>query len=84
VIEIGYFFSSLVLARTLQVLKERWLIKKGNDSAGTGLVTWNGGVKLTALVKRLLLADVRLSRFLRQAGITLPGLSNYAICRKSV
>ena len=83
VIEIGYFFSSLVLARTLQVLKERWLIKKENDSAGTGLVTWNGGVKLTALVKRLLLADVRLSRFLRQAGITLPGLSNYAICRKS-
>ena len=43
VIEVGYFFSSLVLARTLQVLKERWLFRKANDSATTGLVTWNGG-----------------------------------------
>ncbi len=84
VIEVGYFFSSLVLARTLQVLKERWLFRKANDSATTGLVTWNGGPTLTALIKQLLLADVRLSRLFRQIGITLPGLSNYAICRKSV
>ena len=84
VIEIGYLFSSLVLVRTFQVLKERWLTGEPQDSATTGLVTWDGGVTLTALIKRLLLADVHLSRLLRQIGITLPGLSNYAICRKSV
>jgi trans-aconitate methyltransferase len=83
VIEIGYFFSTLVLARAVQTIKERWLITPANDSATTGLVTWNRGKPLTALVKGLLLADVRLSRLLRQIGITLPGLSNYAICRKS-
>jgi SAM-dependent methyltransferase len=82
--EIGYLFSSLVVARTVQIVKERWLSRQGGDSATSDLAAWNGGATLTALIKRLLLADVRVSRLLRQIGITMPGLSNYAICRKSV
>ncbi len=83
VLDIGYFFSSLVLARTVQVIKERWMNRQRDGSAPTGLVTWKGGIILTALLKRLLLVDARLSHYLQQIGITLPGLSNYAICRKS-
>lgn len=79
VLDIGYFFASLIVARAVQVLKERGLNARKDT---TGLVTWNGSATLTAVIKRLLLADVHLSSFLRRISITMPGLSNYAICRK--
>lgn len=82
VLDIGYFFSSLVLARTVQVVKERGLNRR-NDAGTTGLVTWNGSATLSEVIKQVLVADVRFSGLLRRIGITLPGLSNYAICRKS-
>jgi hypothetical protein len=81
VIDIGYFFSSLVLARTVQVIKERGL-KRRNDAGTTGLVTWKGSATLSEIMKRILVTDVHVSGLLRRIGVTLPGLSNYAICRK--
>jgi trans-aconitate methyltransferase len=80
VLESGYFFSSLLPMRLLQVIKERVLNQR---DATTGLVTWRGGSALTALLTRVLVTDARAGMFLARRGLPLPGLSSYAVCRKS-
>lgn len=82
VLDIGYFFASLLPMRIARVVKER-MLKVEDDSGTTGLVTWNGGAAQTAVITRLLMADARIAAALKGIGITLPGLSNYAVCRKS-
>lgn len=82
VIAIGYFFGSLLPLRLLQVLKERVLrIAPGQPSSG--LVTWRGSARSADLLRSALTLDARLSMLAGTAGVTLPGLSNYAICAKS-
>jgi trans-aconitate methyltransferase len=83
VLDIGYFFSSLLPMRVARVVKER-MLKVENDTGTTGLVTWSGGAGRTAVITRLLMADAWIAAALKRIGITLPGLSNYAVCRKSV
>jgi hypothetical protein len=81
VLEIGYFFASLLPLRLLQVVRERWRgVKPGEQ---TGIVTWQGGPALTALMRRALETDARASLLLNTVGVRLPGLSNYALCVKS-
>jgi hypothetical protein len=81
-LEMGYFFSSLVPMRVVQVMKERWMgAHRGIES--TGLVTWKAGTMLTAMLKNALVLDSRVSFRLRRVGLTMPGLSNFAVCRKS-
>lgn len=82
VIEMGYFFFSLLPVRALQVIKEQIFNVKPEEGT-TGLVTWSRGRATTAFLKRLLVLDAGLSLALKRIGITLAGLSNYAICRKS-
>lgn len=79
--EAGYFFSSLLLPRYLQVRKEK---KKGPDKETTGLVEWSGSPFKTALLKNILLFDFEMSRAAGLFGFRLPGLSNYMICQRSV
>jgi hypothetical protein len=81
VVDMGYFFLSLLPIRLLQAARERLL--PSPSAPTTGLVTWQGGPLKTAVAKRCLALDAALSFAARRCGVTLPGLSNYAICRKS-
>jgi hypothetical protein len=76
----GYFFLSLLLARTTAVVVEK-LTK--NDKPTTGLVEWNKGHFITSAIKNIMLADHYLGKAFSKLGISLPGLSNYILCRKS-
>ena len=80
VVESSYFVLSLLPLRALQVIKER--IFGPPDTAASDL-TISHGRATAAIVTRVLMADAAVSLTLRRIGITLPGLSNYAICRKS-
>lgn len=82
VLDIGYFFSSLLPIRVLQVIKERLLGMKP-DHHTSGLVTWSGSETTAALMRDALVLDARVSMLLANVGLGLPGLSNYAICVKS-
>jgi hypothetical protein len=82
VLDIGYFFASLLPVRVLQVFKERLLGLKP-DRPTSGLVTWTGGKAAAALFSGALVLDGRLSIAIGKTGVRLPGLSNYAICVKS-
>ena len=82
VINIGYFFISLLPIRIVQVIKEKiagFDLKK----MSTGLTTWQGSKAKSAFFKNILIADIFISFPLKKIGINLPGLSNYAICKKS-
>ena len=76
VIRKGYFFFSLLLVRILEKIKDK------GDSSKTGLVEWKGSDTVTKMVKNILVIDAKVLIFFQRIGIKLPGLSNYAICRK--
>lgn len=80
-IEIGYFFSTLLIARILQVIKEKIFSPKKNT---TGLVEWKSSESISHTVKNVLITDYNFSKWLKGFGIKIPGLSNYIICQKSV
>ena len=82
VLDIGYFFGSLLPIRILQVVKERLLGLKP-DQPMSGIVTWTGGSAAATLFSGALLLDARVSMAVARSGLRLPGLSNYAICVKS-
>jgi hypothetical protein len=81
VLRSGYFFCSLLPLRVVQVIRERLLRAAGQR--GTGLMTWNGGYLKTSLLTSLLVLDAQVGSWLGRLGVTLPGLSTYALCRKS-
>lgn len=76
----GYLFLSLLPVRVLQVLRER---VAGSSDAPTDLATWGGGPAKARTLAALLTLDGRVSLALARVGIRIPGLSNFAICRKS-
>ncbi len=83
--EIGYFFTSLLIPRQLQVWRERRQEKRKDKleiekEDSTGLVEWTGGKGKTNLLKNILVTDFRFSQFFRMLGLKIPGLSNYVIC----
>lgn len=83
-IQIGYFFFSLIPPRIIQVLKEK-LIKPNLNVETTGLVEWNKGSGITNLIKGVLLLDFKIYKFIKSiTGLSLPGLSNYILCKKHV
>jgi hypothetical protein len=82
VVDIGYFFASLLPIRLLQVFKER-VIGSRPVQETTGLVSWQGGNAAAALLRSVLSLDARMAMLLKTMGITVPGLSNYALCVKS-
>jgi len=82
--DIGYFFSTLIPPRIIQVLKEK-ITQPDLKSETTGLVEWNKGSGITNLIKGVLLADYSFYKFIKKiTGLSLPGLSNYIICKKRV
>ncbi len=80
-LDLGYFFSSLLPLRVIEVMRER--LSPPTSTAGTGLTEYSGGALLTGVVSRLLIVDALAALALRKVGVRLPGLSNYAVCRTS-
>jgi hypothetical protein len=79
-IEAGYLFASLLPVRVLQVLRERLV---GSTDAPTDLATWRGGEARSRALAAMLTLDGRIALLLVRVGVSIPGLSNFAICRKS-
>lgn len=79
-IEGGYFFTSLLGPRILQVLKERGRKKELEELEHLG--TWDKSKKITNWIHSILMYDYKTGRFMRRLGMPLPGLSLYGIARK--
>jgi hypothetical protein len=77
----GHFFGSLLVPRLLQVLRERWSPPPPDQA--THVAGWSGGDAAANAIAAVLAADGYLSLWLARLGVKLPGLSNFAICRKS-
>ncbi len=80
ILDSGNFFSSLLAPRLLSIAKE----KVAGKREAKGLAAWEGSEKQSKLLKEILLLDFKTTSFIHRLGIKLPGLSSYAICRKSV
>ncbi len=75
---IGYFFGSLLFTRILRVgLEKINLIKPSR-----GISNWRQ-TTIGSILRLILICDFRLTFTMKKLGINVPGLSNYAICRKS-
>ncbi len=77
----GYFFTSLIAPRIIQLLKEKMFGRP--EAPSTDLVEWKGGNFITSLLKNVLMVDYKIGSLIKKAGINIPGLSNYTICKKS-
>jgi trans-aconitate methyltransferase len=73
----GYFFASLLFTRMLRVSLENFKLIKPSQ----GLRNWRN-TSLTPLLRFLLINDFKFSFAIKRLGIKIPGLSNYAICRR--
>ena len=76
----GYLFFSLLPVRFLSLCFETWFPLKKGKFHGVG--SWNRGAFVSNVLEFLLDADVRFGMALQQAGITLPGLTAWVLCRK--
>jgi hypothetical protein len=73
----GGLFHSLIPVRLGQLLMERVRPVK---SLSTGIGAWQGGTATTKAITRALITDAKLSLLLSSRGISLPGLSYWALC----
>ena len=74
IIDEGYYFTSLLVFRKL----DKWLKKDKKES----IDNWNAGKFKTSLINTMLTTDFKISLLLKKAGITIPGLSCYCLCKK--
>lgn len=75
----GYFFFSLLVPRVAEKVREIVLAPKREFGIGG----WQKGLVMTKTIEAALLADAAIGSALSNAGIRLPGLSAYVICRRS-
>lgn len=80
IVEMRYFFFSLLLPRWVQVRLEK-KISSPDDAEHQGVSSWKGGALSTALFRGILVLDWRITEVLNRLGIQLPGLSLYCLCR---
>lgn len=73
----GGLFHSLIPVRLGQLLLERVRPVK---SLSSGVGDWQGGTATTKAITRALITDAKLSLLLSARGLSLPGLSYWAIC----
>ncbi len=76
---IGYFFTGLLLPRLVEVGLEKTLLWSPRT---TGVVRWKGHGQLDVALSRLLLLDFMVTNTAQRCGVTLPGLTCFAICQK--
>ncbi len=79
IIKKGYFFTSLIPPRILQLLKEKAVKTEITDLENLG--SWNKGKIITNLISSILYLDYQLGNIISKLGIYIPGLSCYAICK---
>jgi hypothetical protein len=77
VLSSGYFFSSLLLIRCIQLFLEKLSFYKPVKS----IDNWNGSAITSSLISLCLWIDFLTGRFFSFIGIQIPGLSAYCICR---
>jgi hypothetical protein len=75
----GGLFQSLLPLRALQAVVER-LAGRATHAVGVG--SWKRGPVVTGMIKGVLTADARVSLAASKRGVTLPGLSYWAVCRR--
>lgn len=75
VVAAGSFFTTLLLPRLAQVGLERL----GRQRPATGVGRWNGGPRVTELLRRALVADAAAGRALARRGVQLRGLSTWVV-----
>jgi hypothetical protein len=78
VLSSGGLFFSLLPARLGQLLVER---VRPASSLSSGVGDWNAARATTRTLTRALITDGRLSLLLSERGLSLPGLSYWALCR---
>ncbi|MCP4443899.1 MAG: class I SAM-dependent methyltransferase [Myxococcales bacterium] len=77
----GGLFHSLLVPRTLEVFKKRLLKKAPLDAEPT--LQWDAHPVVSRLVTTALRVDNRVSRWASDAGLQLPGLSLWALCKQA-
>ena len=80
IVDSGYFFTSLLAPRLLSLSKEKIF----GSSKAEGLAAWKGSKKQSNIFKEILYLDFKTTNLLHRLGLKIPGLSSYALCRKSV
>ncbi|MDR2233617.1 MAG: class I SAM-dependent methyltransferase [Tannerella sp.] len=80
-LEDGYFFTSLLLPRFIQKMIEK--STKAQSEQNQGIGNYKGGAAKSFLIETFLMLDFHFNRLFRLIGIKMPGLSTYAICKKS-
>jgi hypothetical protein len=83
VIRGGGLFHGLLPIRALAALREGTMRRLGRAPAAPKLLgDWRAGAVLSAVVERVLAAEASVSRRLARAGISLPGLTYWALCKR--
>jgi 2-polyprenyl-3-methyl-5-hydroxy-6-metoxy-1,4-benzoquinol methylase len=77
----GGMFSSLLIPRVIEVLRERRSPRDPAENSGVG--AWTGGPTLTAALTAVLRADGAVGQFSGRLGVRLPGLSIWAVGQNS-
>jgi hypothetical protein len=77
VISSGYFFTSLLVIRCIQLFLEKLGLRKPEKS----IDNWTGGYAISKIISSILWIDFLTGRFFSHIGIQIPGLSAYCICR---
>jgi len=77
VIDGGYFFSTLLILRCLQLIQEKIKHRKIRKT----VEDWKGSKWLTKTLEIFLYIDFLISRAFLRLGVRIPGLSAYSICR---
>ena len=79
ILQDGGLFTSLLPVRLAQVALERLT---RNTSEPTGVGAWEGGQAATEAIRYILAVDSKLSLWLSERNVSVPGLSYWAVCRK--
>ena len=82
IIASGYLFFLLLPLRGLAVMGEKIFGHSQQEFNGVG--KWQYGPNVTMAVKIILEADNTLSLWLNRIGIKIPGLTAWALCKKSL
>ncbi len=81
VVSSGYLFSLLLFPRVMQKLAEGIFPFKEGKHLGVG--NWQHGPLLTGFVNKILQLENRLSLILNRAGVRVPGLTAWVLCKTS-
>ena len=81
ILDIGYFFFSLLIIRYFICIIER-IFKINKKFKGTA--NWSYGKLTSILVSKCLMLDFYVTQIIKKLGILIPGLSVYAIAKRDI